>query len=572
MGDALVLSYNNDPDTLNLITANDSVSEAFHRHVYETLADRDFGDPDNWVPKLAESWEFDEETLTYTIHLRPGVKWHPMELPNGEMLPETEFTALDVKFTFDVILNPHVEAAALRSYYENPDAKDESNRYKIRVSIVDKYTVQVQWTEPYFLSKEFTLGIPVIPRHVYSVDENGEPIALNFSLKEFADGFNTHWANTKMCGTGPMMFQSWTRNVRLVLVRNPNYWGDEFPFKRIVYHSIPNANTVTQKLLQGDLDLAAMPDKDQYIQQQSHENVIPGKMVTVNDGKEQWVEFEATEPPGDRFVKMVEYPYPGYRYIGYNLNRPIFKDPQFRWALAHAIPVQRIIDQIFKGLADRTTGPFMAGSSAYNEALPPIEYDLPRARKILADAGWKDLNGDAVLDKKIGDVVVPARFDLMIFADSATYRTVAEIVKENGRKIGVDVTVSPTKWALMLEKLNNREYDATMLGWAMSWRQDPFQLWHSSQADVPYSSNHISYRNRRVDELIEQLRVTIDEEEQVPLYHEIHRLIYEDQPYTFLFSEKATAGYNARLENVKFYRLRPNTDVSEWQPRGALGQ
>lgn len=275
--DVLLLTYANDPDTLNPITASDTVSEAFQREVYEPLAERAYPNPDNWVPKLASSWEFDEKTLTYLIHLRPGVFWHPMRLPNGRLLPETEMTALDVKFTFDVILNPHVEAASLRSYYEDPEAKDEAHRYKIKVDVVDKYTVKVQWTQPYFQSQEFTLGVNVIPRHVFSVDENGEPIALNFSLKEFADGFNQHWASTMMCGTGPMMYQEWVRDQRLVLVRNPDYWGQPFPFKRLVYRSIPNANTATQKLLQGDLDLVAIPDKDQYLQTRNHSNVVPAR-------------------------------------------------------------------------------------------------------------------------------------------------------------------------------------------------------------------------------------------------------------------------------------------------------
>ena len=159
---------------------------------------------------------------------------------------------------------------------------------------------------------------------------------------------------------------------------------------------------------------------------------------------------------------------------------------------------------------------------------------------------------------------VPARFNLMIYADSSSFRTIAEIIKENCRKIGVDCEVSPTKWALMLDKLHHREFDAAMLGWAMSWTSDPFQIWHGSLADVPYSSNAIGYRNPQVDKLIERLRVTLDEKKQVAIYHEIHRLIYEDQPYAFLFADKHTAGYDARLENLQFHKIRPCYDPREW--------
>ncbi|HEV3415303.1 MAG TPA: ABC transporter substrate-binding protein, partial [Pirellulales bacterium] len=207
--DTLLLSYPDDPDTVNPLTANDTVSEAFQRLVYEQLAERKFSNPDEWEPALAESWEFDSKNLEYTIHLRKGVKWHPITLPSGKQLPATEFTARDVKFTFDCILNKNIEAAALRSYYEDPAAKQESERQRIKVSLVrgDKYSVKVKWTKPYFDADDWTLGVAIIPRHVFSVDEKGDPISFDFSSKEFADGFNNHWANRSMCGTGPMIFK-----------------------------------------------------------------------------------------------------------------------------------------------------------------------------------------------------------------------------------------------------------------------------------------------------------------------------------------------------------------------------
>src|SRR5258707_827736 len=97
--DTLVLSYPDDPDTINPLTANDNVSEAFQRLVYDYLADRKYSNPDEWEPALAESWDFDPKNLEYTIHLRKGVMWHPVTLPSGKRLPATEFTARDVKFT-----------------------------------------------------------------------------------------------------------------------------------------------------------------------------------------------------------------------------------------------------------------------------------------------------------------------------------------------------------------------------------------------------------------------------------------------------------------------------------------
>lgn len=116
----------------------------------------------------------------------------------------------------------------------------------------------------------------------------------------------------------------------------------------------------------------------------------------------------------------------------------------------------------------------------------------------------------------------------------------------------------------MLQNLRKKDYDAAMLGWSVGWKQDPFQIWHGSMADVPDSSNSIGYHNEEVDKLIEELRVTLDPDKQTEIYHKIHRLIYDDQPYSFLFVDKATAGLDSRIQNVNFYKIRPGYDVREW--------
>ena len=536
----LLLSYPDDPDTLNAITSHDTTSQEFQSDVYEPLAAMNPANPDEFVPKLAESWEFDPEKLEYTIHLRKGVKWHPMKLPSGKPLPTKELTARDVKFTFDCILNQNVEAASLRSYFEDPDAKEESERYKIKVAVVDDYTVKVRWTKPYFMAEEFTLNIGIIPRHVYSVDAHGDPISFDFGGKEFADGFNNHWANRQMCGTGPLMFKDWKKGEGVTLVRNPDYWGEPFYFDRMVYRYVSNPNTELQLALQNELDWSIILEKDLFIQSADNPNVKDGKVVLEN------------------------FSYPGYRYVGYNETLDFFKDKRVRWALSHAIPVDQIIDKVYHNLAKRLTGPFLPGSSGYDSSLEPVSFDLDKARQLLDEAGWTDTDGDGLRDKEIDGKRVAAVFDLMFRSESPQFLTIAEIMKENCRRIGVEVRISPTKWALLLQKLRKKEFDASLLGWGMSWKGDPFPLWHSSQADTPDSSNSIGYKNPEVDRLIETLRVTMVPEEQNKLCRQIHRLIYEDQPYTFLFQEDRTAVRDGRLQNVKFYKIRPCYELREW--------
>ncbi len=540
--DTLVMWYPNDPDTINPLIAHDTVSKEFLRCVHEPLALLDFADPDQFNPMLAERWDFDKNNLTFTIKLRKGVKWHPMTLPNGKVLAAKEFTARDVKFTFDCILNPNIQATHLRSYFEDPDAADASQKYKIKVTVVDDYTVKIKWTKPYFLAEEFSLLADsfIIPRHVYSVNEKGEPISFDFSSKEFAEGFNSHWANRQMCGTGPWMFKKWDKEERVVLERNPDYWGPPAYFSKVIFRCIPNSNTSRQMALQNDVDWVRIPEKNLFLDGKEHENVKSGK------------------------VAALDFDYPGFRMVAYNQKRDLFKDKRVRWALSHAIPVDQIIDVVFKGLAVRMTGPLTYGSSAYDSSVPPVPFDLEKSAKLLSEAGWEDTDGNGIRSKTINGKKIQATFDLMIYSDNPSFLTIAEIIKENCRKVGVDVQISPSKWGLMLQKLRKKEFDAAMLGWAMDWKQDLFQLWHSSQADLPDSSNSIGYVNKELDKLIEEQRLCLDKDRQIELYHQMHRMIHDDQPYTFLFSEKFTYFGDSRLKNIKFYKIRPGYDIREW--------
>jgi ABC-type transport system substrate-binding protein len=537
--DILMLTYLNDPNTINPVLANDTVSEDFMRWVVEDLADRKYENPDEFEPMLAERWEFDESQLEYTLHLRKGVQWHPTKFPDGTAIPSREFTSADVKFTFDCILNKYVDAASMRSYYEDPDAKEEADKIKITVTVVDKYTLKVKWKKPYFQATEFTLGVPVIPKHVYSVDEKGEPISNDVGSEEFAKGFNNHWHNSMLCGTGEMIFSKWTKNERLELTRNPDYWGKPFYFSKVVFQNIPNNNTSLQMLLNGQLDSAAIPEKNLYVQTKNEKAVQEGK------------------------VTLDQYSYPGYRYLGWNLKRDVFKEKAVRQALARAIPVQKIIDKILYGLAKPLTGPFLPGSSSYDDTLRLIPYDPEAAKRMLDEAGWKP-GPNGVRAKSIDGKSRTMSFDLIIYADSTMYKTIAEVIKEEFRQIGVDVQLSPVKWPLMLEKLHKKEFDACLLGWALSWKQDLFQIFHGSQAEVPESSNAIGYKNAELDKLIEEQRITMDEKKQIPLYKRMHQIIYEDQPYAFLFMDTATGGHLSRIKNIQYYKIRPCRDHREW--------
>jgi len=117
------------------------------------------------------------------------------------------------------------------------------------------------------------------------------------------------------------------------------------------------------------------------------------------------------------------------------------------------------------------------------------------------------------------------------------------------------------EWAVFVQKLNERKFDAVTLGWSMGVETDPFQIWHSSQVSGG-GSNFVGFKNEEVDKIIEEARQEFDRKKRIELYRKFIHIIHEEQPYTFLFCNKSTIALNNRFADINIYPLGP--DVLEW--------
>ena len=191
----------------------------------------------------------------------------------------------------------------------------------------------------------------------------------------------------------------------------------------------------------------------------------------------------------------------------------------------------------------------------------PLAYDPETARELLTDAGWIDSDNDGILDKKGEKFQVILRLP----KGKPMAEQMCEILQKNFKSVGIDLQIQTMEWASFIEKLRAKECDAVTLSWAMPVESDPFQIWHSSEAArEKRGSNTISFKSTQADELIEMLRVTLDENKRKRIHQSFHRLIDSEQPYTFLWIPKEFGAYHKRFRNVKWYRLRPGFDLSEW--------
>jgi peptide/nickel transport system substrate-binding protein len=211
-------------------------------------------------------------------------------------------------------------------------------------------------------------------------------------------------------------------------------------------------------------------------------------------------------------------------------------------------------------------GPIYLFRPEYDKTLFSHPYDPKKALQLLGEAGWKDTDGDGILDKVIDGQKTPFRFEIKFNSGNDIRKSVALTLQDELKKHGVDANVRQLDWTIFLDDVRNHKFDAVILGWAMSVNEpDAYQVWHSSQAGNR-GSNHISFKHERVDKLLEEYRRTFDAQKRIELYREFQQILNQEQPYTFLFIGKSILAVDRRFQNVTLYPGGPRP-LEWWVPK-----
>jgi peptide/nickel transport system substrate-binding protein len=232
--------------------------------------------------------------------------------------------------------------------------------------------------------------------------------------------------------------------------------------------------------------------------------------------------------------------------MGYNLRSPLFGDRRVRTAIAHAINKGEIISGVLRGLGTEATGPFPTSSWACDPGVKGPAYDLKKAAELLREAGWKK-GKDGLLVNKEGRVF---EFKLMTNQGNKAREMCATIIQQQLGKLGIRVKVQVLAWTAFLKFMNERKFDAVLLGWSLSRDPDCYDIWHSSKTGAE-EYNFVSYKNDEVDRLLVQGRTTFDLEKRRKIYRRLHALIAADQPYCFLYVPDALVAIDKRFHNIK---------------------
>jgi len=413
-------------------------------------------------------------------------------------------TANDVKFTFDTVMAPTTDAARLRNYYQDVE----------RCEVVDDYTVRFTCKKPYFKHLGMLGGLPILPKHIYGEGE-----------------FNTHPYNRKPLGSGPYVFEKWETGRQIVLVRNEQYWGKKPHILKRLYNVITDINAAFQVLERQELD-------EMELNPELWVNQAAKPSFEANFNKYQWYQAD-------------------FSYIGWNMRLPQFKDKMVRRALTMLLDRKTILETIFYGLRRQVSGNFFIDSPEYDSSIEPWPFDPAQAKQLLDTAGWVDSDNDGVRDKD----GVALKFELLIRAASPTTEQVATVYQEELKRAGIAMSIRPLEWATFIQSVQDRRFEAMMLGWGGSVvEQDPYQIWHSSQAEK--GSNYVDFRNEEADKIMEKARLEFDEDKRVEMYHRFHAILHEEQPYTFLYCPMTLDAVAKRVYNVKIYP--DGVDRIEW--------
>ncbi len=409
-----------------------------------------------------------------------------------------EFTARDILFSFDRIRDPKVDAAHLRGYYQDIE----------KVEALDGYTVRFHYRIPYFLALEFCGGIPIVPAHLFKEGEE----------------FNQHPIGRKPVGTGPYKLLHWETGKEIALVRNEDYWGEKPAIDRIVYKVITDQSVGLQVMKQGGLD-------------------------EMDLRPIQWEKQTQNKRFEENFRKLSYYN-PSYSYIGWNAQRPVFSDKRVRRAMTMLVDRELILKKILFGLGTIITGPFYVNSPEYDKNIKPYPYDPKAALELLKSAGWDYRPGEDVLQKD----GKPFEFEFLLSAGSKFGEQLATMLQENLKEIGITMSIRKLEWAVFIQRIEEHSFDACTMGWSLGWESDPYQIWHSSQA-VDKGSNFVGFKNAEADKLIEEARKEFDPDKRREMYYRFQEIVHDEQPYTFLFTNKALVAVSRRFHNVEVYPL-----------------
>lgn len=493
----LVFARGGDSESLDPGSTTDGESSRVTRQILESLLDFD-KDSFEIKPGLAHDWDISEDGLTYTFYLEEGVTFH-----DG-----TDFNAEAVKTNFERWADPNHEYAFT----------DEGFVYNIYGTmfggfegdeghVIDEINA-VSDNEIEFVLKE-PLGF-----FLQNLAMSYFAITSPAALEEYGPDITEN-----PVGTGPFKFNNWSKNDSIVLDKFEDYRVEDQPkLDQVIFQVIPDNSARLIALQSGEIDMMDGLNPD-----------------------------DAAGLEGEEGIELLTRGENNFGYVGFHTQKEPVDQKEVRQAINYAIDKQAIADALYAGYATTAKNPLPPSYLGYNDGVEGYEYNPDRARELLEEAGYAD----------------GLEIELMLSPTARPYmpdpETVAQIVQENLSEVGIELTITSHEWAPYLELTEQGEHQMYIMGWSGT-NGDPdyflSSLLHSSNIG---SSNNTFYENSEVDDLLNQAKRAVDQEERADLYMQAQELISEESPMVTLVHSTPVMAISSNVQN---YVPHPSTSES----------
>jgi peptide/nickel transport system substrate-binding protein len=508
-GGRFVFAETGNPRTFNGMMANETSStDITTRNLFATLVDYDNG-TQQFVPMLAKSWETAADGVTWTFHLRRGAKFsdgHPI-------------TSEDVLFSAQVALDPVLHPAV------QDQLKVQGK--PLEFSAPDPHTVVVKSPGP-LGTMLISIGVlEIYPKHV---------VESAYKSGNFASTYNVSTPPDQIVTSGPWRVSQYVAGEKTVLTRNPYWFGVDKANKRLPYLNevvfliVPDQDAADLKFRAGELDGLDNIKPENYGWYQ--DNQEKGHYTLHSLGPEMnsrffWFNLNKVQPPVGNARPTPE------KRVGESVVDPVkyawFSNPVFRRAVSMAIDREAIVRSIFFGEGTKSWSISSPSNKEWHVPdLVRYDYNVAESKKLLAMLGFKDGNGDGVLEDTKGN---PISFQLKTNSDNTMRVATANFIKDDLAKVGIRVTLTPVDFNSLITNLrNDLQYEAILLGSQSGVPPDP------ANAQNLVRSSGISHywfvrqqkpatsEEAEIDRLVDRLVASLDQAERKATWKQIQNI------------------------------------------------
>jgi peptide/nickel transport system substrate-binding protein len=428
--------------------------------------------------------------VTASWEVLDGGKTYVLHLdPRANFSDGTPVRASDVVFTLNKIFD--AQSTQFSPWFDGMD--------RTQTKAVDERTVRVVFDEVH-AGRVYSFNIGVMPEHVYAKGD-------------FAK-------TTKLVGNGPYVLKKRERDRSLLLERRENYWREKPAIASVLFRPITDNAVAWRTLQSGAVDVSRV-DNDLWAR------------VKDDPAVQQKLEFHDVWQLG-------------YNCIVWNVSDPLLEDARVRRALAMSFDRENVIKELHHGQARAVTGPFTPDQRENNPEVSPIDFNPTAASALLASAGWRDTDGDGLLDRD------GKKFELtlLIVARSAVSRDQAQAFQATLAPIGVRLEIKALDEAAFYDLVLNRNYQSAFVFWVNDPDPDPSDLFHSKKAS-PNGMNVTGYASEEADQLMDEAARELDPNRRIDLYHQLHDVLARDQPYLWTVQVAEKWAVNRRVKNVQ---------------------